>query len=79
MEAGRKAERMDQNEQQRVLGVHLGDNEGRRNKIEEGKDSNVKPKEGYGPGMLFLGNSLRWLGELENAFHSMLKRNVEGF
>ncbi len=61
MEAARKnlAERMDQIEQQRVLGVHLRDNEGRRNKTEEGKDSNAKPREGCGPGMLFLGNNLR--------------------
>ncbi len=42
-------------------------------KGEGGKDRNAKPKEGYGPGMLFLGNSLRWFGELEEAFQNALE------
>jgi hypothetical protein len=68
---------MDQIEQLRVLGVHvplIRDNEGRRNKSEEGKDRNAKRKDGYGPGMLFLGNNLRWIGELEEAFQNALEK-----
>jgi hypothetical protein len=67
MEAARKnlAERIDKIEQRRVLGK---DDEGRRNLCEEGKDRNAEPKEVYGPGLLFLGNRLRWTGELELAF-----------
>ncbi len=45
--------------QQRVLGR---DDVGRRNKSEEGKNSNAKQRDGYGPGLLFLGKSLRWIG-----------------
>ncbi len=49
------AEKMDRIKQYRVLGR---DNVGRRNKSEEGKNSNAKPRDGYGPGLLFLGKSL---------------------
>jgi hypothetical protein len=38
-----EAERIDRIEQQRVLGR---DDEGRRNRSEEGKDKNATPKEG---------------------------------
>ncbi len=64
---------MDRIKQYRVLGR---DNVGRRNKSEEGKNSNAKQRDGYGPGLLFLGKSLRWIGGLELAFQ-MLLRNVE--
>jgi hypothetical protein len=53
---------MDRIKQYRVLGR---DNVGRRNKSEEGKNSNAKPRDGYGPGLLFLGKSLPldwWFG-----------------
>jgi hypothetical protein len=74
MEAAREnsAEKMDRIKQYRVLGR---DNVGRGNKSEEGKNSNAKPREGCGPGLLFLGKSLRWIGDLGLAFQNAL----EGF
>jgi hypothetical protein len=74
MEAAREnlAEKMDRMKvvQQRVFDR---DNVGRENMSEEGKNSNAKQRDGYGPGLLFLHNKLRWIGDLELAFQKALK------
>jgi hypothetical protein len=74
MKAAREslAEKMDRIEQYRVLGR---DNVGRRNKSEEGKNINAKQRGCYGPGLLFLGKSLRWIGDLELAFQNALEES----
>jgi hypothetical protein len=72
MEAAREnlAEKMDRIKQYWVLDR---DDVGRGNKIEEGKNSNAKQRDGYGPGLLFLHKKLRWIGDLELAFQYALK------
>jgi hypothetical protein len=64
-------ESTDKVKQRRVLGR---DNVGRRSLSEEDKDKDAEPKESFGPGMLFLGNRLRWTVEWEAAFQNVLNK-----
>ncbi len=64
------AEKMDRIKQHRVLGRY---NVGRRNKSEDGKNNDAKQRDGCGPGLLFLHNKLRCIGDLELAFQNALE------